>query len=142
MNASQIFDVTVDRLCRIRSGTVGDEDPFPLDEDRFLDPSAARVPETDTARPGALVPPRVAFQEGALVLLGEPGAGKSTVLRGLMAELGEKAVYVDGAELSDELFEDLVGRHLDGTPCVLVLDQVDESPMVRRLAARLGSAWA
>jgi hypothetical protein len=165
MAAAPIFGTIVNRLCRIRSGTGGDELPFPLDENGFLDPTAPRVGSADSLTPGALVAPEVAAEAGALVLLGEPGLGKTTVferLVQLMSEAGgnPQVVSVDAADLTDETFEDLVGRHLRALPpaqatgrapnatteltlkegeqtLIMVIDQVDESPIVRRLAGLL-----
>src|SRR5215210_5040048 len=83
MAASTTFGVTVDRLCRIRSGTIEDELPFPLDDDGFLDPSEVEDVRADALVRGALVPTAVAARAGALVLLGEPGVGKTTEFRRL-----------------------------------------------------------
>jgi hypothetical protein len=83
-----VFGITVDRLCRVRSGSINDEWPFPLDDegflsplavqDGFLDPSAVQDGSSADLTNGALVPIQVAARSGALILLGEPGVGKST----------------------------------------------------------------
>lgn len=124
--------------------------------------------------PGMLVSPDTAAEAGALVLLGEPGVGKTTVFDGLTAGLleageagdGEPArLLVDGAELTDSSFEAWLGRYLSQLPeqpargllaghqmqdasheghrqatLTLVLDQLDECPMLPRLAAALRRA--
>jgi Mg-chelatase subunit ChlI len=74
--------------------------PFPLDVDGFLDSSAAVASSADNLTSGTLIAPAVAARAGALVLLGEPGVGKTTVFGGLTeglpdlddAYLGEHAL--------------------------------------------------
>lgn len=142
------FSFAVDRVCRIRREGDGDEFTLPLDDAGFLDASAPRVMSVEAISPGALVAPELAVQAGPLVLLGEPGIGKSTTFEGLVAD--RRHVWVDAADLTDVTFDELVGRHLqdlpetpdvaassDTAPVVVVLDQIDESPIVRRLAGSL-----
>src|SRR5260370_33093948 len=108
MGAIRIFGITVERLCRRRTTTSSVEDPFPVDDEGFLDLSLARDRQV-------FMSPERAFQGGALVLLGEPGLGKTTVLDGLVARLsalGGEPVLVHGADLLDQTFDELVGRHL------------------------------
>ena len=78
MTASPVFGTMVDRLCRIRSGTVDDELPFPIDSAGFVVASSAYIGPVEGLIPGAFVTTSVAAHAGALVLLGEPGVGKST----------------------------------------------------------------
>lgn len=171
MEARPVFGVTVERLCRIRSGTVDDELPFPLDTDGFLDPAVVRDGLTQALVPGALVSVRAAAETGALVLLGEPGVGKSTEFNAIsdVARLPvglppRQVIEVDAADLTDATYEELLGRHLRALPekrgtgqaggtgtipggrgathgpataLTVIIDQVDESPLVRHLAARL-----
>jgi hypothetical protein len=172
-----IFGITVDRLCRVRSETVADQLPFPLDGDGFLDPSVVEAGIADVPELGAFVPTPVAAAKGALVLLGEPGVGKTTEFQRVIGDLkfraGEssdvKVAEVDAADLSDATtFDELVGRHLQALPArttelddsgsgdvsaeldvdgrgvdlVLVIDQLDESPLLRHLAMRLRNALA
>jgi len=157
-----IFSVTVERLCRVRSGAVGDELPFPLDPDGFLDLEAAGpTGATDDDPAGRLLPLRDALRAGAVVLLGEPGLGKSTEFKALhdYCDALGLIVEVDGAEITDTAsFDELVGRHLrtlpqrltaqedsvsfgggsvGAQPQVVIIDQVDESPIRRQLAGRL-----
>lgn len=157
------FGVTVPRLCRIRSDGVADELPFPLDEDGFLAPPRIEPsdPEDDDIA-GRLLPLWRAVCHGAVVLLGEPGLGKSTEFSQLIeqADAGVLVVEpVDGADLGDPAsFEELVGRHLRSLPTrpvvpdvaagprgalpstILIIDQVDESPMLQQLAGCLRRA--
>jgi hypothetical protein len=153
--------------------------PFPLDLDGFLDPSAATASTGDTSKAGTLVTPAVAAKAGALVLLGEPGVGKTTVFNGLTEALPDVddapeaehvALRLDAARLTESSsFQELLGRRLRALPeaprragatavssrvpiversprggrdvtLTIVLDQVDESPMLRWLAADLATA--
>lgn len=144
-----MFEEKVDRWCRVRSVMEEDENPFPLDRDGFLNPPAAHD-EPGKLAPGMIVRPSAAATRGALVLLGEPGVGKSTVFEDLgRAAHGAAVVKVDGADVTDSAFEDLIGRELRALPeqgsgpaagLVLILDQVDESPMLLRLPSALRRA--
>lgn len=149
-----MFDVPVTRLCRIRSSSEADEEPFPLDPDGFLDlPSTGEVAEVV---PGAIVAPELAASGAALVLLGEPGIGKSTAFQQILGSWGEDlpTVEIDGSSITDAAFDAVLGHYLEALPhlpeaesdalgiaggpsLVLVIDQVDESPMLTRLAGSL-----
>lgn len=155
-----LFPITVDRLLRIRSGTDTDEAPFPLDADGFLDADAPIAGYSDALSAGALVDPIAALDSAVLVLLGEPGLGKSTVFLRLMEEMGAGAVrthWIDAANLTDATFDEELGdlfRRLPAPPShdadgreplakssghrdTVVIDQLDESPIVRRLPRML-----
>jgi hypothetical protein len=178
MVTTPLFKAKVPRLCRVRTGTESDETPFPLDLDGFLDSSAAIASTADTVTSGTLIAPVAAAMAGALVLLGEPGVGKTTVFGGLTeglpgideASQGEHALlWLDAARLTESSFQELLGRRLQALPeaprlagttanaphapivaesspdgrdgtLTIVLDQVDESPMLRWLAADLAAA--
>lgn len=114
MTAGSVFGFTVERLCQIRDPEGGQDLALPLDDAGFLDGSSSRVESGQGLKLGALVAPRVAAGAGPLVLLGEPGIGKSTVFRSLVS--GREAVWVDAADLTDATFDDLLGRHLEGLP--------------------------
>ncbi len=166
-----LFGTRVPRLCRVRTGTDSDEEPFPLDDDGFLDASVTIATTADELVPGMLVRPSVAASVGGLVLLGEPGVGKTTVFRDLTVGLAELAdakagepalLHLDAARLTDANFEALLARHFRqlptrahpssadqraGAPALpappawtLVIDQLDESPMLRRFAPELAAA--
>jgi hypothetical protein len=161
MSRASFFPVQVDRLCRVRGGSDGDDPPFDLDADGFLDASVPWWSEYRVTAPGRLITPAVAAGGGALVLLGEPGVGKSSAFRRLVDGLvdirdqsegdGSLAVlWVDGGDLVDASFDELVGVHLrrlaaTAQPTLasthhrltLVIDQLDESPMRERLPGRL-----
>jgi hypothetical protein len=166
-----VADAGVVRLCRVRTLTDLDESPFPLDADGFLDTAAAEARVSGELLAGMLVGPDVAADAGALVLLGEPGVGKTTVLRALtdgLSDLEEDpegapaVLWLDAADVSDVSFQDRLGRYLASLPnkhqaveasaevesgepepavtgwnLTVVLDQLDESPMLSRLAAEL-----
>ncbi|WFB08182.1 hypothetical protein LRS74_14825 [Streptomyces sp. LX-29] len=193
--AGEVFTRRAERWCRVREDCDPAEDLFPLDGDGFLGSDWRRLRWTEQddragdgpeLTRGALIAPRVAAARGAMVLLGEPGAGKTTVLRGLVAGLrpvedGEEFgadgeftravqaagvgpeggvgmaagvvqaagvgpaagagayVWVDGPELTEATYEELLGRHLAARPAGLtvVIDQADESEMLRLLPGRL-----
>jgi hypothetical protein len=120
----------------------------------------------------------MAAMAGALVLLGEPGVGKTTVFGDLtegLPDLDDAAqpdhalLWLDAARLTESSFQKLLGRHLRALPealrragatggsprmpivggsspgsrdvtLTIVLDQVDESPMLRWLAGDLATA--
>jgi hypothetical protein len=116
-----------------------------------------------------LIEPHIAAEAGALVLLGEPGVGKTTVFERLTnsgtvadgASTPLQPIWVDAADLSDVTFDEQLGRHLRALPAkqdrpltaeadmpeervadpsamlIVVIDQLDESPLMRHLAARL-----
>jgi hypothetical protein len=173
MSGGAVFGVTVDRLCRIRSGTIGDELPFPLDSEGFLDSTAVQDGLVEALAPGALVAIPVAASVGAMVLLGEPGVGKTTAFQQLIAGVDTgssnsaeaQVIEVDAADLTDVTFDELLGRHLRTLPAkqkklhtggggtggefatrtdvggsLLIIDQIDESPLVRHLAGRIRNA--
>lgn len=147
MTAGPVFGFTADRVCQIRDPQGASDTALPLDDDGFLDASEPHVQAGEELTPGALVAPHVAAGVGPLVLLGEPGIGKSTVFANVVSESG--SVWVDAADLTDVTFHDLLGRHLEALPGqhdvpegqddprVVVVDQIDESPIVRRLAGRI-----
>jgi hypothetical protein len=155
----------VPRLCRVRTGTEEDQEPFPLDEAGFLADSTRVATNLDEVVPGMLVPPELAASAGSLVLLGEPGVGKTTSLLSIgesrQAGPGASLLRIDGAGITDDNFEQRVGRHLlalprkanatrneshaadgvdNGGDVILLIDQLDESPMLRRFTTELETA--
>jgi len=124
---------------------------MPLDDNGFLDDEIPVHESLENAQPGDLLSLSAATEARALVLLGEPGLGKSTALRSIASDLRARSIrvaWIDGANLADETFASEMGEHLDRAPMddqspggpnrqTLVIDGLDESPMVRRLPRRL-----
>ncbi|MEU0528964.1 NACHT domain-containing protein [Amycolatopsis tolypomycina] len=143
---------------RIRDDTIQDDTPFELDNDGFL----AEPEESATLSAGQLIRPSVAVGRGALVLLGEPGSGKTTTFKEIIGDrptgAGEGAVtsevvWVDGNDIrSIDDFRDYLAVYLDALPMknqepapvlpqlTIVLDQLDESPFIRSIPKRLDLA--
>ncbi|MFJ4823067.1 hypothetical protein ACIP5L_07265 [Streptomyces bacillaris] len=117
------------------------------DEDVVMD--AGRL------RRGALALPSVVAAAGAMVVLGEPGAGKTSVLKQLTNELPhvfdtwnrdvDACLWVTGGDLTEHSYREELGSHLlslpsEGDPAegagvlTVVLDQADESPLLPRLS--------
>lgn len=169
MPRPSLFGIRVARLCRVRTGTDSDEEPFPLDATGFLDDSVTVATTAEELVPGMLVRPSVAASVGALVLLGEPGVGKTTVFTELTEGLipldnahdrDGGIVHLDAVRLTDANFDVLLGRHLRQLPTrsdstgrpvgatsaasppalTIVIDQLDESPMLRRFAPEFAAA--
>ncbi|MCX4741894.1 NACHT domain-containing protein [Streptomyces antibioticus] len=155
---NEVFTVQAPRLCRVRADSSPDGDLFPLDSDGFLSVEHMVAPPGTEVTPGVLAAPSDVAREGATVLLGEPGAGKSTVFRSLVQELpmwddqalaegADHCVWVDGPDLTAATWDTILGRHLArlpsltvgqnparGTGCMtVVIDQADESEICRNL---------
>jgi hypothetical protein len=155
------FKSTADRLCRIRSAgsTQLSDETFPLDDGGFL---ASEDVHRAWMIDGGLISPNVAAAESAVfVLLGEPGIGKSSTFRRIVDDPDElidsnSLIWVDGPDLDSASFDDLLGTRLSelphrhvghsaaerGQPLVVILDQVDESPLLRGLGSRLARCLA
>lgn len=114
--------------------------------------------EIERLSEGVLAQPSVVAAAGAMVVLGEPGAGKTSVLRQLTASLprladtwdqrSDACLWVTGGDLTELSYEEELGRHLDSLPPAgsaagesgslwVVLDQADESSLRQRLPAHL-----
>jgi hypothetical protein len=153
MSRESPFGHVATRLCCIRREAGEADLEIPLDQDGFLDASVGLSESARELTPGALVDPRLVLDSGVLVLLGEPGVGKSTTFRALVGPDDSNVVWVDGAELTLSTFHERVGKHLEALPeggsepttlgrFVVVIDQLDESPDVRSIAGPLRRALA
>ncbi|MFF3995522.1 NACHT domain-containing protein [Streptomyces cyaneofuscatus] len=158
---NEVFTVHVPRWCRVRADSSPEGDFFPLDDDGFLGSEHLVAPAGSEATAGLLVTPGDAAREGATVLLGEPGAGKTSVFRLLVQGLpmwddpfvpegADRCVWVDGPDLTPATWDEVLGSHLKGLPSVavgqgpspggkltVVIDQADESEMRRHLPSYL-----
>ncbi|MEW2507923.1 hypothetical protein AB0878_46420 [Amycolatopsis sp. NPDC047767] len=153
------FAEPVRRWLRVRSGEDQDDPPFELDDDGFLPDPTADEPLRMGA--GMVRPEDAVVGRGALVLLGEPGAGKTTTFARLTdadRSAGEPepgspgTVWITGSELGDSSsFNEVLGEHLAALPLAgaaepltatltIVLDQLDEAANLFRLPARLKRA--
>lgn len=141
-DAVMLFEATVDRVCRVRQSDVSTPSTGPdgFRHDWLTPPSDVAVQEGLVATPAELA------SRGALILLGEPGMGKTTALESVCA-LVDNPIEVDGIELTEAGFEaTLLGRlqpalkraqATRGGDVLCVIDQVDESPELHRLGRRL-----
>lgn len=156
-----MFAFDAARYWRVRPP--GDDDlPFPADDDGFLDAEVAAVGSLAMSRPGDLLSAEAAAEAHALVLLGEPGLGKTTAIRAIVGNIPgsvDRLTWIDGSDLDDNSFDRQLNAALAPLPqreaksawtfggdaesaVVLVLDQLDESPMLRRLPRALRTLLA
>lgn len=144
-----MFKTTVGRVYRVRAPT-GDELDIPLDSDGFLD-APELVKPTETIMPGEFVDAAGAARLRVLLMLGEPGLGKSTALRSIVDVLegcGAEVHWFDGADLDERTFDEEEGSPLLApaaepdmaqSPVAVVLDGLDESPILRRLPRQIST---
>lgn len=157
----EVFTVQAPRWCRVRADSSPDGDFFPLDDDGFLGSEHIMAPLGSEATAGLLVAPGDVAREGATVLLGEPGAGKTSVFRSLVQGLpmwddpfvpdgADRCVWVDGSDLTAATWDEVLVSHLRGLPSTaasqgpypsgnltMVIDQADESEICRHLPSYL-----
>lgn len=140
----------VERWLRIREAEGREDPPFQLDDAGFLAPALWWLGLLNGLSDGGLIHPADALASaGALVLLGEPGLGKTTTFHQLAPKrdedpkLGEPGtIWVSGAELAEpQDLDDRVGRFLtawspdavdQGHTLTIVFDQLDESPLLAK----------
>lgn len=154
MARRNIFATRAQRLLRVRNEDTSTDEPFPVDEIGFLIPPARLTPVNEgSVNPGEIVRPDAVVREGVLVLLGEPGSGKSTVFDAIIDEMGKDSarcstddiLRIDGASLTESTFEKRLLNKLpghvrrsgsagvNGCDCgsckaYIMIDQLDESP--------------
>lgn len=153
-----VFGFHVPRVCRVRGEQVAAEDLIVQAAEAFRAGDENVVMDAEQLRPGALALPAVVAAAGAMVVLGEPGAGKTSVLEQLTNELprvldtwsraADACLWVTGGDLTEHSYEEELGSHLLSLPfggdsaggagvLTVVLDQADESPLLSRLSRLL-----
>ncbi|MGI5277010.1 NACHT domain-containing protein [Streptomyces rochei] len=156
--AGDVFGFHVPRVCRIRGAHATAEDSIPRVTEAFRTGDDDVVTEVERLREGALALPAVIAAAGAMVVLGEPGAGKTSVLRHLTNLLPrvvdtwdpatDACLWVTGGDLTENSYLEELGCHLESLPpegdtaadagvLWVVLDQADESSLRQRLPGRL-----
>ncbi|MFJ5609306.1 NACHT domain-containing protein [Streptomyces sp. NPDC093221] len=158
--AGDVFGFHVSRICRVR-GEGASDDLIPLANAAFRPDFEQLATDSVALCAGALALPRNVTEAGAMVVLGEPGAGKTSLLRNLTTGLprvtdhwrgeSDACLWVSGADLTESSYHDELGRHLEGLPhtgepsessglLTVVLDQMDESAVRLRLPGWLKRA--
>lgn len=152
-----IFTAKAPRWCRVRADSSPEGDLFPLDDDGFLGSDHTFAQDGAQAVPGALMAAGDVARDGATVLLGEPGAGKTTVFKSLVQGLpvwddseipdgADRYVWIDGPDLTPATYDEALGSHLAALPkagasqgseqhgiLTVVIDQADESEICSNL---------
>ncbi|MGN2641034.1 NACHT domain-containing protein [Nocardia takedensis] len=119
------------------------------------------VADTSELTEGALAAASVIAAAGAMVVLGEPGAGKTSLLAERSKDLPEllegwdgrtdRCLWVSGADLTELSYDVELGNHLAALPpeedssaesgvLTVVLDQADESAMLKHLPRKLAKS--
>lgn len=150
-----VFGFHVPRVCRVRGERLAAEDLIVQAAEAFRADDDDVVMEAGLLRQGALALPAVVAAAGAMVVLGEPGAGKTSVLKQLTDELpcvfdtwaggSDACLWVTGGDLTEHSYQEELGRHFASLPLegeaaggagvlTVVLDQADESPLLPRLS--------
>ena len=156
-----VFGFHVPRVCRVRT-VEATEDPILRTVDAFRSRDEEIIVDAKRLQAGALALPSVVAASGAVVVLGEPGAGKTSVLVDLTSELprvgdcwdgeSDACLWVSGGDLTESSYVEELRYYLDALPLAgdsatgptgvltVVLDQADESSFLRRLPKQLVKA--
>jgi hypothetical protein len=139
------FTITIERLCRVRGRN---DHVAPSDDaDGFRSRWGPWHSPDDDPRAGTVATPAELAKQGSLVLLGEPGMGKTTALSSIRAAM-PPAVDLEGTQITAATFDAVLGAPLraalpsGGGAVVCIIDQVDESPELARLGRLLRTALA
>ncbi|WP_042379923.1 hypothetical protein [Streptacidiphilus melanogenes] len=156
--SSGVFHQHVPRFCRVLGTGDPAGDANGLGADGFGDEAPALQTDSAALKEGDLALPETVAAAGAMVLLGEPGGGKTSVLAALTADIPQLAgtwtgeadacAWVTGADLTEHTYHAQLGHLLTdlnqasggvGT-LTIVVDQADESGMLQQLPARLAGS--
>lgn len=154
-----VFAFHVHRLCRIRGEHAAAEEWVPRESEAFRAEQQQVAIDPKRLSEGDLAPPEVIAATGAMVVLGEPGAGKTSVLKsltdavprvtGIWEEDSDACLWISGGDLTEGSYEAELGSHLSSLPpaevpqsgrgtLFVVLDQLDEcGPFLKHLPRRL-----
>ncbi|MEU5161122.1 hypothetical protein AB0G74_16150 [Streptomyces sp. NPDC020875] len=153
-----VFGFHASRVCRVRGEQLAAEDVIVQAADAFRADDENVVLDAEHLCQGALAIPAVVAAAGAMVVLGEPGAGKTSVLKQLTNGLphvldawsrdSDACLWVTGGDLTEHSYQEELGSHLLSLPSegdtaggagvlTVVLDQADESPLLPRLPRSL-----
>lgn len=153
-----VFGFQVPRVCRVRGRSATAEDLISLSSDTYRASDEDLVTESSELREGVLASPSAVAAAGAMVILGEPGSGKTSMLKVLTDGLPrvldawdgvtDACLWVSGADLTEATYQDELGRHLEALPpstdaadvlgvLTIVVDQADESALRPYLPRRL-----
>ncbi|XUM02945.1 hypothetical protein ACQ86F_05340 [Streptomyces venezuelae ATCC 10712] len=156
--AGYVFGFQVPRVCRVRGERAAAEDLIPQIAEAFRPDDDDVVRESGRLCAGALALPSVVAATGAMIVLGEPGAGKTSVLTQLTDRLprvvdawdgdSDACLWVTGGDLTELSYQEELGSHLAslspegdatrrGGVLTVVLDQADESPLLPYLPRQL-----
>jgi len=136
------------RLCYVREDTISTDFDIPRDTDGFLLAEGETLWFGTPNRQVSMNSPDDIIVQSSLLLLGEPGIGKSTALRQIQKrwerEQTGHTAWLEGAELTDATLEMLISKAIAG--CIsgsneemglLVIDQLDETGQLASFPRRI-----